>query len=184
MNAHPLARFALVTGNPNKLDEAKRILDLELESVAIDLPELQSNNLEEVLRAKSAEAWNRVRRPVIVEETGLELNSMNGFPGPLVKWMLDSIGSEGIARAAHSLGDPGVTARCQLLAYDGERSVFAEGLTRGELVLPPRGADGFGWDPVFQPSGSSETYAELGRGTKDEIGHRGRAWRALLERVD
>ena len=47
-------------------------------------------------------------------------------------------------------------------------------------VLPPRGDHGFGWDPVFVPQGETTTYAELGDARKDEIGHRGRAWRALL----
>ena len=55
------------------------------------------------------------------------------------------------------------------------------GDTRGELVLEPRGEDGFGWDPVFVPEGRQETYAELGAEIKDRLGHRGLAWRALRQ---
>ncbi len=175
-----LSEIVLVTGNPDKLAETRRITGVEIEGLAIDLPEIQSLDLEQVVRAKAEEAWRRVGRPVVVEETGLELAALNGFPGPLVKWMLDAVGPEGIARTAHRLGDPRAVARCQLLVTDGERTLLAEGATEGVLVLPPRGADGFGWDPVFQPDGHDRTYAELGAEIKDRIGHRGRAWAALI----
>lgn len=171
--------FTLVTGNRNKLIEAERILDKSLACEPLDLPEIQSLDLLEVLRAKGEDAWRRLRRPVVVEETGLDLAAMGGFPGPLVKWMLEAVGPEGIARTAHALGDPRATARCALIYLDGETEQVAEGETRGELVLEPRGEGGFGWDPIFVPEGRRETYAELGSSVKDRLGHRGRAWRRL-----
>ena len=171
--------FTLVTGNRNKLLEAERILGYPLKSHDIDLPEIQSLDLMEVLRAKGAEAWNRLGTPVVVEETGFELEAMNGFPGPLVKWMLEAVGAEGIASTAHALGNPRAVARCGLLYRDGDHEVLAEGTTRGVLVVQPRGAGGFGWDPVFVPDGELRTCAELDPEEKDDLGHRGRAWRAL-----
>lgn len=149
----------------------------------LDLPELQSLDMEVVVRAKAAHAWRAVRQPLVVEETGLELAAMNGFPGPLVKWMLDAVGASGIARTALALGDAGATAVCLLLWTDGERSVLARGATRGELVLPARGSRGFGWDPVFRPEVARLTYGELADEEKDRLGHRGKAWRALLEKL-
>jgi XTP/dITP diphosphohydrolase len=94
------------------------------------------------------------------------------------------VGAEGIARTALALGDPRVVARCGLLWTDGTRRVRVEGVTEGTLVLPPRGAGGFGWDPVFQPTGEPFTYGELAPAAKDRLGHRGRAWRALLAALD
>jgi len=170
----------LVTGNPGKLTEARRIVGAALEAVDLDLPEIQSLDLAEVLRAKTDAAFAALGRPVIVEETGLELAGFNGFPGPLVKWMLAAVGAEGIARAALATGDARATARCRLAAYDGERRFEAEGATAGSLVLPPRGPRGFGWDPVFQPDGEHGTYGELADAEKDRLGHRGKAWRALI----
>lgn len=170
----------LVTGNPSKLIEARRLFP-DLEAVDLDLPEIQSLDLHEVLRAKAKEAWRQLRRTVIVEETGLELPALNGFPGPLVKWMLEAIGPEGIARTVAAAGDPGATARCALMLYDDAREIVAEGTTTGTLVLPPRGSHGFGWDPVFQPEGASHTYGEMSPLQKDAISHRGRAWRAFGE---
>ena len=105
---------------------------------------------------------------------------MNGFPGPLAKWMLEAVGDEGIARVAIQAGDPRVVARCAIMLRDGGGQMIAQGETVGRLVLPPRGEHGFGWDPVFEPDGLEETYAELGDDVKDRIGHRGRAWRRFL----
>jgi non-canonical purine NTP pyrophosphatase (RdgB/HAM1 family) len=177
------ADWVLVTGNPGKRREAEEVLGRAVSCVELDLPELQSDRLEEVLQAKAEEAWQRLRRPVVVEDTGLELDTLGGFPGPLVKWMLRAIGAEGIARIAIERGEPGAVARCMLMLRDGGGCVLAEGSTRGVLVLPGRGEGGFGWDPVFQPEGETRTYGELPAALKSEIGHRGRAWRALLEKL-
>jgi non-canonical purine NTP pyrophosphatase (RdgB/HAM1 family) len=175
--------FVLVTANPGKLAEARRLAGPGLEATAIDLPEIQSLDLRAVLEEKARAAWAHLGRPLVVEETGLELAALNGFPGPLVKWMLEAVGAEGIARAAQALGDPRATARCLLLYRDAERTVGGAGETRGELVLPPRGEQGFGWDPVFVPEGESRTYGELEPEEKDAVSHRGRAWRDLLARL-
>jgi len=170
----------LITGNRGKLDEARRLCGFPLHAIAIDLPELQSLDILEVLRAKGQDAWLRVRQPILVEETGLELVGMNGFPGPLVKWMLEAIGGDGIAAAAHASGDDRAIARCCLLYFDGETEVIGEGHTDGRLVLPGRGTEGFGWDPVFQPAGAEMTYAEMTATHKDSLSHRARAWADLL----
>jgi non-canonical purine NTP pyrophosphatase (RdgB/HAM1 family) len=176
--------FVFVTGNPDKAAEARRIVGASLEVVQVDLPEIQSLDAREVLRAKAAEAWRRLGRALVVEETSLELDALGGFPGPLVKWMLESAGAEGIARCAHGLADPRAVARCLVLHHDGVRETVGEGVERGRLVLPARGDAGFGWDVVFAPDGSDRTYAEMGAEEKDARGHRGRAWRDLLAKLD
>jgi len=171
----------LVTGNSGKLAEARRLCGLELQAADIDLPEIQSLDIREILHAKAMAAFQRLRQPLVVDETALELAALNGFPGVLVKWMLDAVGADGIARTAMSLGDSRATARCALLYYTGERKVFAEGVTHGQLVLPPRGDAGFGWDPIFRPDDHHQTYAEISGTEKDRISHRGRAWRSLTD---
>ena len=183
MSSFRLEALTLVTGNSFKLREARRITGFDLAGADVDLPEIQDLDMQTVLEEKGREAWSRLRKPVVVEETGFEIAAMNGFPGPLVKWMLEAMGPDGLARTALGLGNPRGTAVCQLLAVDGEETLFAEGKTEGILVSPPRGEDGFGWDPVFQPDGTDQTYGELGFEVKDRIGHRGRAWRALLEKL-
>ena len=109
--------------------------------------------------------------------------------------MLAAVGSEGVAALAQRLGDPQATARCALYfctqsgeAHDSEGLLFAddvvvEGACPGRLQLPPRGGGGFGWDPVFWPEGHEGSSAELGDEVKDRSGHRGLAWRALVDRL-
>jgi len=179
-----LPDFVLVTGNPGKLTETRRILGRPIDSIDVDLPEIQSLDLREVLAAKADEAGRHATGAFVVEETGLEVAALNGFPGPLVKWMLEAIGADGIARVAGDAGDTRVRARCALLFRDGSREVVAEGVTEGHLVLPGRGEHGFGWDPVFQPDGEERTYGELVDADKDRWSHRGRAWRHLVELLE
>jgi XTP/dITP diphosphohydrolase len=172
--------FILVTGNRGKIAEARLATGLALEAVELDLPEIQSLDLLEVLRAKGEEAWRRLGRPLVVEEAGLALAALNGFPGPLVKWMLEAVGAEGLSRTAQALGDARATACCALLFKDAEREILGEGKTEGTLVLPGRGQYGFGWDPVFLPDGETRTFGEMTDREKLAVSHRGKAWRALL----
>ena len=194
--ARPPSTIAFVTGNTDKLAEARRIWAADgggevgprLEAVALELPEIQSLDLLEVLRAKGEEAWRRLHRPLVVEETGFEIDAFGGFPGPLVKWMLQALGPEGMARAALAVAERegrtgAAVARCMTLYRDVERELVGEGAERGTLVLPPRGDQGFGWDPVFLPEGESRTYGELPAEDKDRIGHRGKAWRDLKRQL-
>ena len=178
-----LATAVLVTGNRDKLVEARRLCGAELGALELDLPEIQSLDLIEVLRHKAVIAASQVAGPFVVEETGLELAALNGFPGPLVKWMLAAMGAERIAQIADRLGDDRATARCCLLYQNGDTTVIGEGSTSGRLVLPARGEQGFGWDPVFVPDGESRTYAELEPTLKDRLSHRGGAWRDLLRQL-
>lgn len=175
--------FVLVTGNRGKLLEAGRILGFAPAHAALDLPEIQSLDLLAVARAKAREAWRRLERPLVVDETGLELAALNGFPGPLVRWMLEATGAAGLARVAHALDDPRTRARCVLVYLDGDTEVVAEGCNEGRLAPEPRGDGGFGFDPVFVPKGGEKTFAEMTSEDKDRSGHRGLAWRRLASRL-
>jgi len=176
--------FIFVSGNPGKIAEARLAAGADLPAAELDLPEFQSLDMGEVRRGKAAAAWAALRRPVVVEEAGLELAAMNGFPGPLVKWMLQAVGAEGIAKTAAALGDTRAVARCLLLYKEGDEEIVAEGITEGTLVHPGRGTHGFGWDPVFLPTGESRTFAELDGLDKLAVSHRGKAWREMIRKLN
>lgn len=179
--------LVFVTSNAGKLREAEAVLGRVLDHCDLDLPEIQSLDLREVVRDKAGRAARRLGRPVLVEDTGLELAGLGGFPGPLVRWVLASVGAEGIARMAQAFGDPGATARCLLCAADGEAEVFGEGVVVGSIAERPRGRGGFGWDCVFVPEWpGGRTYGEMSDKEKNAISHRCRAFaalRAALENV-
>lgn len=175
-----LEELVFVTSNLDKLREAEAVLRHKLDHRALDLPEIQSLDLEQVVQAKAAAAWERLRRPVLVEDTALELVGLGGFPGPLIRWMLASIGPAGICRVAHAFGDVRAVARCLVCATDGSSEVFGEGSVLGTIGTAPRGARGFGWDSTFIPDeGDHRTFAEMEIAEKNTISHRRRAFEAL-----
>lgn len=157
-----------------------------MDHVALELPEIQSLDLEAVLRAKGDEAWRQLERSLVVEESGLDLAALGGFPGPLVKWMLDAAGAAGIGRTAVALGDARAVARCSLLYRWGPAPgdcLVAPAAVAGQVVSPPRGDGGFGWDVVFVPAGQRHTNAEMAAEEKDRLSPRGLAWRALARHL-
>jgi len=177
MHLHDLV---FVTSNLNKVREAEAVLGRTLDHRAVDLPEIQSLDLAEVVRAKAAAAWREIGRPVLVEDTGLELDGLGGFPGPLVRWLLTSVGAAGIGRVAHCFDDSRATARCLLCATDGTREILGEGVVEGRIAARPRGPGGFGWDSVFMPDNAGgRTYGEMSDEEKNGISHRRRAFEAL-----
>ncbi len=174
--------LVFVTSNVNKIREAEAVLGRALDHRSLDLPEIQSLDLAEVVRGKAAAAWKEIGRPVLVEDTGLELAGLGGFPGPLVRWLLTSVGPGGIGRIAHSFDDPKATARCLLCATDGAVEILGEGVVEGSIAAHPRGLLGFGWDSVFVPDDPGDrTYGEMTDEEKNGISHRRRAFEALRE---
>jgi XTP/dITP diphosphohydrolase len=79
--------------------------------------------------------------------------------------------------------DRSARAVCVIACFDGEHLRTARGVTEGAIAPAPRGAGGFGWDPIFVPRGLEKTFAELPPGEKDAVSHRGRAWAALAEKL-
>jgi non-canonical purine NTP pyrophosphatase (RdgB/HAM1 family) len=168
--------LVFVTSNLGKLREAEAVLGRSLDHSELDLPELQTLDLGEIVRGKAGAAWKRLERPVLVEDTSLE------FPGPLIRWMLTSIGPEGICRISGCFDDRRATARCLVCATDGTTEVFGEGVVEGRIAQSPRGDGGFGWDSTFVPSnGDGRSFGEMSEEEKNLISHRHNAFIALRE---
>ncbi|HEY6065193.1 MAG TPA: non-canonical purine NTP pyrophosphatase [Thermoanaerobaculia bacterium] len=182
MSSFASSRFVFVTSRPEKAQEASR-MGFDLERVDIDLPEPQSLDPSEVAGIKARAAFDRLRRPVLVEDSGLEILAWGGFPGALVKWLEKSAGLEAIARMLDPFPDRRARAVCAIAVFDGTSAVAALGVTEGTVAAAPRGSAGFGWDPIFVPQGSDSTYAEMGPEEKDRVSHRGRAWRQLAGKL-
>lgn len=166
-------QLVFVTSNLDKLSEAEAVLGFSLAHRALDLDEIQSLSLEEVVRKKAESARTRIEDPVLVEDTSLELGGMDGFPGPLVRWLLTAVGPEGICKMADTFGDRRAVVRCMACAADGSEEILGLGVVEGTIATAPRGRRGFGWDSVFIPSsGAGQTYAEMENLEKNRISHR------------
>ncbi|KAJ6705039.1 INOSINE TRIPHOSPHATE PYROPHOSPHATASE/HAM1 PROTEIN [Salix purpurea] len=187
-----------VTGNAKKLEEVRAILGqaVPFQSLKLDLPELQGEP-EEISKEKARLAAVEVKGPVLVEDTCLCFNALKGLPGPYMKisevyhfcmyfcvmilavfckWFLQKIGHEGLNNLLMAYEDKSAYALCAFsfaLGPDAEPITFL-GKTLGKIVAA-RGPNDFGWDPIFQPEGYEQTYAEMPKDEKNKISHRSRA---------
>ena len=171
-----LPQFKFVTGNPNKVREAREILGLALEPVQVEgLFEIQTPDLNEVVRHKAQQAYSALQCPVMVEDSGLVFHAWNGLPGALVKWFEETVGCQGMLRMVKDFNDRSATAICCFAVYDGKNMRIARGEVNGTLAEKIRGENGFGWDVIFIPDGHERTYAEMSAQEKNSISHRKRA---------
>lgn len=172
-----------ITGNEGKLREVRDLIP-SVQGVDLDLTEIQEIDARKIITAKLAEAQKSHMGSFIVEDTSLYLDAMNGLPGPLVKWFLKAIKVEGIYQLAETWQSTKATARTLIGYADEDKSVhFFEGVITGTLV-PPRGTDGFGWDPIFQPDGSDKTFAEMTQDEKGQCSMRKRAVEGLRQYLE
>ena len=91
-------KLHFATSNINKLRELSRLLEQKLISVPLDLQEIQTTDLHELLKFKLQQAYEKLHAPVIVEDTSLYFNAWNKLPGPLIKWFLEGMGLEGLSK--------------------------------------------------------------------------------------
>ncbi len=167
-----------ITGNSGKFAEAKSIIP-DLEQVEFDLLEIQSLDPKEIIQQKLREAQKIHSGEFIVEDTSLYITSLNGLPGPLVKWFLKSVGCEGIYSLATRLDNMSAQAKTVIGYSDGSGDTqYFEGVADGTIVAP-RGPNNFGWDSIFQPVGSKKTFAEMSPEEKNIVSMRRLAFEKL-----
>lgn len=172
----------LVTGNPNKLQEWRMLVPdtIQLESIDIDLPEIQSVDAVEIAVDKAKRAYEAVSKPVVVEDVEAGLAKLNGLPGPLIKFFNAKLGKDALYKLAGKEGEK-ATVACTIAYYDGKKTLVARGEVKGTIVAP-RG-EAFGFDIVFVPDGESQTYAEMGSEKKNSLSHRSQAIRQFVELI-
>ncbi|MGH9441121.1 MAG: non-canonical purine NTP pyrophosphatase [Thermoanaerobaculia bacterium] len=175
--------LVLVTGSAAKAREARDILGKDLEQVEIDLPEIQAATVEEVAREKSREAFRRIERACVVEDSALGFAAWGELPGPFIKWFEKAAGLEALCRSLDGFADRSATAIC-VLAYRSETDqLTAVGRAEGTIALHPRGSGGFGWDSIFIPLGFDRTFAEMPPEEKNAVSHRRKAWEELRRKI-
>ncbi|KAM0985691.1 hypothetical protein FF1_013026 [Malus domestica] len=183
-----------VTGNAKKLEEVRAILgtSIPFNSLKLDLPELQGEP-EDISKEKARLAAIQVNGPVLVEDTCLCFNALKGLPVQYnifrccfkcltdslqlcSKWFLQKLGHEGLNNLLMAYEDKSAYALCSFSFTTGPsvEPITFLGKTPGRIV-PARGPTDFGWDPVFQPDGYEQTYAEMPKEEKNKISHRFRA---------
>ncbi len=180
-------RIMFATNNMNKVMEANEILrsfGIELISTDVKKIEIQSDSLREIAVYAVRHVYNVVKSPVVVEDSGLFIEALNGFPGPYSSYVYKTIGLKGILKLMEGMGNrvARFVAVVALAISDKEIYVF-EGVVEGYIAHEIRGSRGFGYDPIFIPFNHSKTFAEMDRNEKNMYSHRGKAFRALGEWV-
>ncbi len=170
------------TTNPGKVREIRALLEPRGIRVAWSrrrLVEIQGDSLEEVARSKLNSVSPRPGELSLVEDSGLFIHSLGGFPGVYSAYAYRTLGLAGVLRLVRGR-DRSATFRCVVGVRQGPEVLLARGAVTGSLARTARGTLGFGFDPIFIPRGCSESFAEMPADVKNRYSHRGRAFRALL----
>jgi len=156
-----MANITFITGNQNKADYLAKYLGHPVDHVKLDLDEIQSTDLEEIVKHKVRQAYGKIKKPVIVEDVSLEFTALGGLPGPFIKFFVEKIPFEVICSMIN--GQPRqATARCVFGYCDNKDLKLFAGSLNGEIAETPTGNNGYGWDKIFIPQGYTVTRASLG----------------------
>jgi XTP/dITP diphosphohydrolase len=177
------------TGNINKFNEARIILNrfgLAVAMLRVKGDEVQSDSLKEIAQKSVKNAYKNTRLPIFVEDAGLSIDALGGFPGPYAAYVYKTIHNSGVLKLMEGMADRQAKfqsviayvdeALCQPMSFSGEST--------GEITLTERkqlGLSGFGFDPIFQPSGSEKTFAEMTVEEKNAYSHRAMALRKFAK---
>jgi XTP/dITP diphosphohydrolase len=181
-----MKKLIFATNNQNKVEEIKSIVEgffdvvsLKDAGIDIDIPEPHAT-LEENATEKSKTIYKLTGENCFSEDTGLEVEALNGEPGVRSaryagegKNSNDNI--EKLLQALSGLENRKARFRTVISAIiDGKEHLF-EGICEGKIIEKPKGEAGFGYDPVFVPDGSYATFAEMGLEEKNKFSHRQKA---------
>lgn len=190
-------RFILASANPDKVAEIEAILapagiDLLPRPPEVSEVDETGDTLLDNARLKAAALVDATGLPAVADDTGLAVDVLDGAPGvrssryagPAATYA-DNVAK--LLQALDGIPDDRRTARFETVALarfpDGSE-VVATGAVEGRIAVRPRGDGGFGYDPVFVPvEGDGRSFAEMTPGEKHDLSHRGRAFRALGERI-
>lgn len=158
-------KLTFITGNAGKAKYLSDYFHFPIEHKKLDLKEIQSVNLKEVVEDKAKRAYDIVKSPVLVEDVSLTFKALKALPGPLIKWFLETLGNEGLCRLLDAFDDRSALAEVEFAICDELGVHTFSGSMEGSISTTPLGEMGFGWDPVFIPKGYEKTWAEM---TDDE----------------
>lgn len=164
-----------VSSNSHKYKEAKSILDsfgIRLAFFKLYLEEVQSTSLKEIAEKKALDAFSKCKKPIIVEDDGLFIDSLNGFPGPYSSYAFKTIGNKGILKL---LTTKRKAKFVSIITYCDEKTLESFDAKLDGAISKIQKGKGWGYDPIFIPKNSKKTFAEIKH--KNELSHRFKALR-------
>jgi XTP/dITP diphosphohydrolase len=171
-----LHTITFASTNPNKFREVQSILgshDISVDLKKVELLEIQSDSIEKIAKEKAKSAFLQIGRPVIVEDDGLFIEVLKGFPGQYSSHAFKTIGNNGILKLLTGSSDRSAFFLSLIAFHDGKSVSISEGRIEGKIsdkIIE----GGWGYDPIFVPAGMSLTLAQL-KEKKNEYSHRKKA---------
>ncbi len=177
-------RLYFITSNLGKFEEAKRKLEkygIELEWIRRKVEEPRGEDVKEVARKTMERLLSEERLPeyTFLEDAGLFIRSLKGFPGPYSAYVFSKIGYQGILKLMEGVKDRYAEFRAAIALWDGREIRIFEGKCPGKISEEAKGTGGFGYDPIFVPEGYEKTFAEMEQ-EKDKISHRAKAIEGMV----
>jgi XTP/dITP diphosphohydrolase len=170
-----------VTKNKEKVETARRIFKdkVDVKQITLDLIELQSVSPKEISESKAKQAYEILRKPLIVTDVGFCIEAFKGFPGSLIRFFNDYVGQEGILKLLEGIENRRAKAVVALTFFDGKTMKTFEGVTEGTVArqVYPKGWE---FDRIFIPEGSQKTWGEMGPETKDRDSYYKKAFEKFL----
>jgi len=175
-----------VTGNVHKFNEGRLALSefgLSTAMLNVETIEIQADKIEDIAIASALDAVGKCQLPIIVEDAGLFIEALNGFPGPYSSYVFRTIGTNGILRLTSNLNKrnaffESVVAFCN---PGWELPKCFNGKIEGKITDEMKGSQGFGFDPIFSPEKNEKTLAEMSIAEKNENSHRANALRKFAD---
>jgi XTP/dITP diphosphohydrolase len=168
-----LLQVTFASSNQNKYREVQSILSahgIAVDFAQAELVEIQSDSLEEIAKEKALCAFAKVGKSVIVEDDGLFIDALNGFPGQYSSYTFKTIGNAGILKLLSGLTNRFASFRSLIAFHDGKNLSMSEGIVDGRISTAIT-EGGWGYDPIFVPAGTDLTFAQL-KDKKNEYSHR------------
>jgi XTP/dITP diphosphohydrolase len=185
---HPSRRTVfLATSNIHKFNEVRNLLGQQNIGTAmlpkIDPVEIQDEHLENIAAASAKDAVKKSNLPVVVEDAGLFVDTLQGFPGPYSSYVLRTIGNAGILKLMECATNRSAYFKSSVVFVNPDTDDQRQftGKVSGEIAAKEKGAQGFGFDPIFLPRTSSKTFAEMTTDEKNRISHRASAFRKFAK---
>ena len=153
-----------VTSNKNKAREFRQILEpqIKVSHIEMSYPEMRSDNPEEIARQSAQMIANKLKKTVVVEDSGLFIKSLNDFPGTCSAYIHKRIGLDGIIKLMEGINDRECAYKSAVACCEPKKKPISFlGEEKGSIAQGIMGNFGFGHDPIFMPQGSSKTYGEM-----------------------
>lgn len=179
-------KLIFATSNQNKINEVSRILgnNLEIEGTSLEIDEIQSIDPVKVVEAKAKAYFNQLKTPLIVEDTSLSFNGLNGLPGPYINDFSKALRNKGLIDLLSSTDNRRAVAQVTFCLIVDENNIHTfEGKVEGTIANQEKGTNGFGWDPIFIPLGQEKTFAEMQDSEKDNYSMRAKALSLLQQYI-